>query len=103
MLRKIPLGLVLLTVGFILTVMGFVAYFMDRATLNLVGFFYGIPILLGGLALKAAELEPVPFSAETSDSVLALRETQATSIQKQVRQDVTRYRYASSGSAHSAL
>ncbi|MEL6764550.1 MAG: DUF2854 domain-containing protein, partial [Cyanobacteria bacterium J06607_6] len=60
MFRKIPLGGVLLVVGTVLTAIGFVAYFQERATLNLVGFFYGVPILLGGMALRAAELEPVP-------------------------------------------
>ncbi|MFM7580901.1 MAG: DUF2854 domain-containing protein, partial [Microcystaceae cyanobacterium] len=58
MFGKIPLALVGLTVGSLLTVMGFVAYALDKPTLNLAGFFYGIPLLLGGLALKAAELKP---------------------------------------------
>ena len=93
MLRKIPLGGLLLNVGLVLTAVGFVAYFRDEATLNLVGFFYGIPVLLGGLALIAAELKPVPFSTPTTETVLALREQQATDTQNQVRQDVTRYRY----------
>ncbi|NEP15660.1 MAG: DUF2854 domain-containing protein [Leptolyngbya sp. SIO4C1] len=93
MLRKIPLGSVLLTVGGVLTVIGFAAYFAEQATLNLVGFFYGIPILLGGLALRASELKPVPYSQPTSDTVLALREQQATQTQNQIRQDVTRFRY----------
>ncbi|MEO0541597.1 MAG: DUF2854 domain-containing protein [Cyanobacteria bacterium P01_A01_bin.105] len=93
MLRKIPLGGVLLVVGGVLTLVGFVAYFQERATLNLVGFFYGVPILLGGLALRAAELEPVPYSQAPSEAVLALREKEATQTQNQVRQDVMRYRY----------
>ncbi|HEY9847442.1 MAG TPA: DUF2854 domain-containing protein, partial [Candidatus Caenarcaniphilales bacterium] len=61
--------------------------------MNLVGFFYGIPILLGGLALKAAELKPVPVTQTASTEVLALRQEQATATQNQIRQDVTRYRY----------
>ncbi|MBE9066708.1 DUF2854 domain-containing protein [Leptolyngbya cf. ectocarpi LEGE 11479] len=93
MLRKIPLGGVLLSVGSILTLVGFVAYFRDMATLNLAGFFYGIPILLGGAALRAAELEPVPYSQEPGDTVVALRDKTATQTQNQVRKDVTRYRY----------
>lgn len=93
MLGRINLSLVLLVVGGGLTVIGFVAYFQANATLNLAGFFYGIPILLGGLALRAAELEPVPYSQPTSPAVVQLRETQATPTQNQVRQDVTRYRY----------
>jgi hypothetical protein len=92
MLRKIPLGTVLLVVGGILTLVGFVAYAQENATLNLIGFFYGVPILLGGLALRAAELEPVPYTHPLSETVIALRE-QATQTQEQVRKDVTRYRY----------
>ena len=61
MLRKIPLAAVGLTVGGILTVVGFYAYAVGMNTLNLAGFFYGIPLLLGGLALKASELKPVPL------------------------------------------
>jgi hypothetical protein len=92
MLRKIPLGTVLLVVGGILTLVGFIAYAQENATLNLIGFFYGVPILLGGLALRAAELEPVPYLHLPSETVIALRE-QATQTQEQVRKDVTRYRY----------
>ncbi|MGB3297117.1 MAG: DUF2854 domain-containing protein [Phormidesmis sp.] len=92
MLRKIPLGTVLLVVGGILTLLGFVAYAQENATLNLVGFFYGVPILLGGLALRAAELVPVPYTQPPSEAVIAAR-TQATQTQEQVRKDVTRYRY----------
>ena len=93
MLRKIPLGGVLLSIGSILTIVGFVAYFKDMATLNLAGFFYGIPLLLGGAALRAAELEPVPYSQDPSDTVIGLRDKTATQTQNQVRKDVTRYRY----------
>jgi hypothetical protein len=93
MLGKISLASVALVVGSSLTVMGFIAYATDNATLNLAGFFYGIPILLGGLALKAAELKPIPFTQATPDDVLALRAKQATATQSQLRQDVTRYRY----------
>jgi hypothetical protein len=93
MFGKIPLALVGLVVGSILTVIGFIAYATDNATLNLAGFFYGIPLLLGGLALKAAELKPIPFTQPTSEAILALREKQATPTQNQLRKDVTRYRY----------
>ncbi len=93
MLRKISLGTVGLIIGGILTIMGFVSYAVHNATLNLIGFFYGIPILLGGLALKANELKPVPFVPPTPESVLSLREQKATDTLNQVRQDITRYRY----------
>ncbi len=93
MFRQIPLSLVLINVGGLLTLIGFFAYAIDDPTFNLVGFFYGIPLLLGGLALKSAELEPVPFTQLTSASVLKLREQTATDTLKQIRKDVTRYRY----------
>lgn len=93
MLRQTSLGTLGLTLGGILTVVGFTAYFSNNPTLNLVGFFYGIPLLLGGLALKAAELTPVPVTEQTTPEVLALRQQQATPTQNQIRQDVTRYRY----------
>ncbi len=92
MLRKIPLAAVGLTVGGILTAVGFYAYAVGLNTLNLAGFFYGIPLLLGGLALKAAELKPVPYTVETSPEIKQLR-SQATPTQEQLRKDVTRYRY----------
>jgi Protein of unknown function (DUF2854) len=103
MLRQIPLGAVGLVVGGILSIMGFIAYATDNATLNLIGFFYGIPVLLGGLALTASELKPVPFTQGTSPEVLALREQQATETQNQIRKDVTRYRYGQEAHLDSAL
>lgn len=96
MLSKVSLGTLGLVVGGILTVVGFAAYFSESATLNLIGFFYGIPLLLGGLALKAAELEPIPYTQPTPPAILALREQQATATQNQIRKDVTRYRYGQS-------
>lgn len=93
MLGKASLGSILLVVGGILTVVGFVAYFQDNPTLNLAGFFYGIPVLLGGLALRASELKPVPYSVASSPAVIKLREEQATPTLNQVRKDVTRFRY----------
>jgi hypothetical protein len=103
MLRQISLGSVGLVVGAILSVIGVAAYVGDNATLNLVGFFYGIPLLLGGLALKSAELQPVPYSQPVSDQVIALREQQATAIQNQIRKDVTRYRYGQEAHLDSSL
>jgi len=103
MLRKISLAFVGLTVGSLLTVVGFIAYALDYATLNLAGFFYGIPLLLGGLALKAAELKPIPFSEPTSDTILKLREKLATPTQNQIRKDVTRYRYGQEAHLDDAL
>jgi hypothetical protein len=101
MLRQISLGSLGLWVGGILSIIGFIAYATDNATLNLVGFFYGIPLLLGGLALKAAELKPVPL--QTNEAIVTLREQQATPTQNQIRKDVTRYRYGQEAHLDSSL
>ncbi|BAW97511.1 hypothetical protein NIES970_24630 [[Synechococcus] sp. NIES-970] len=93
MFGKISLGSVGLVIGGILSVIGFAAYGFGNATLNLAGMFYGIPILLGGLALKAAEIKPTPYSEALSQEIEDLRATQATATQQQIRKDVTRYRY----------
>ncbi|MDJ0719153.1 MAG: DUF2854 domain-containing protein [Prochloraceae cyanobacterium] len=93
MLGKISLGNLGIVIGGSLTIVGFYAYATGNSTLNLAGFFYGIPLLLGGLALKTSELKPIPFSQPTSPEVLALREKQATVTQNKLRKDVTRYRY----------
>ncbi|MEA5577699.1 DUF2854 domain-containing protein, partial [Anabaena sp. UHCC 0451] len=103
MLGKISLGTLGLTLGSILTIGGFVAYAADNATLNLVGFFYGFPLLLGGLALKANELKPIPFSQPTTPSVLALRKQQATVTQNKIRTDITRFCYGQEGHLDRAL
>ncbi len=103
MLRQISLGTLGLTVGSILTIVGFVAYAANNATLNLVGFFYGFPLLLGGLALKANEMKPIPFSQTTTPSVLLLRKQQATVTQNKIRKDITRYCYGQEAHLDMAL
>ncbi len=103
MFRKISLAALGLSVGSVLTIIGIVAYVTGNATLNLAGLFYGVPILLGGLALKASELTPVPYIESTTPEIIALREEQATSTQNQLRQDVTRYRYGQEAHLDEAL
>ncbi len=93
MFRQIPLSLVLINFGGLLSLVGFFAYAIDDPTFNLIGFFYGVPLLLGGLALKSAELEPIPFTQVTSASLIKLRDLQATPTLNQIRKDVTRFRY----------
>lgn len=93
MLRQISLGTLGLSIGGVLVIVGFVAYATDNATLNLAGFFYGFPLLLGGLALKANELKPIKFTQPTTPEILALREKQATLTQNNIRKDITRYCY----------
>lgn len=103
MFRLIPLSLVLINVGGLLTLVGFFAYAIDDPTFNLIGFFYGIPLFLGGLALKSAELEPVPFTTLTPAAILKLRDKEATDTLHQIRKDVTRYRYGQEAHLDTAL
>lgn len=92
-LNKISLASVGLVIGGILFVVGFWAYAKGNSTLNLVGFFYGFPILLGGFAFKSSEVTPTPVLVAESAAVVNLRKSQATPTQNQLRKDVTRYRY----------
>lgn len=51
---------------------------------------YGFPISVLGFALGYAQLEPVPCL--TTRAAFDARATQSTDIQRQIREDVTRYR-----------
>ena len=51
-------GSLITIAGGVLTVIGALAYGAGNANLSLPTIFYGIPILLGGLALKSSELPP---------------------------------------------
>ena len=103
MLRQTSLATLGLGLGSILTSIGFIAYFANNPTLNLVGFFYGFPLLLGGLALKGSELQPVPFSQPTPANILELRNQQATQTQTKLRKDLTRYNYGQDAHLERAL
>lgn len=103
MLGKLSLGTLGITLGSILVIVGFAAYAADNATLNLVGFFYGFPLLLGGLALKANELKPVQYTQITTPEILVLRKQQATVTQNRIRTDITRYCYGQKGHLDRAL
>lgn len=59
------------------------------------GFVYAIPALVGGLALKYAELPPVPMA--TSPAAEAARGAKGTTIQQKIVSDATRFTY---GDAH---
>jgi hypothetical protein len=59
------------------------------------GFVYAIPALVGGLALKYAELPPVPLA--TSPAAESARAQKGTTIQNKILSDATRFTY---GDAH---
>ncbi len=74
-------------------VYGFGAFFqlLPGTSASSIMLIYGFPMSLLGFALNYAQLKPVPCLSTAE--ALALRDTQCTDIQKQLREDVTRYRY----------
>lgn len=89
--------------GTSLTVFGLVAYAMDHPILNLLGLFSGIPVLLGGLALKSSELPPVPWLHPPDGRSKTLRQTVATDVQRRLVRDVRRWRYGQKAHLESSL
>uniref|UniRef100_A0A2P2KS18 Uncharacterized protein MANES_02G066700 n=1 Tax=Rhizophora mucronata TaxID=61149 RepID=A0A2P2KS18_RHIMU len=92
-LAKVSFGIIGLGVGISLLSYGFGAYFniLPGSEWSALMLTYGFPLAIIGMALKYAELKPVPCL--TYSNAQTLRETCATPILKQVRNDVTRYRY----------
>ncbi|XP_057977687.1 uncharacterized protein LOC131164255 [Malania oleifera] len=92
-LAKVSFGVIGLGVGITLLFYGFGAYFtvLPGSEWSALMLTYGFPLAIIGMAFKYAELKPVPCL--TYSDAQKLRETYATPILKQVRNDVTRYRY----------
>lgn len=93
-IRGFSLGNMVIGAGVLITILSFAEYLSDSADgLNIsgLGFVYGIPIFLGGAALKYAEIEPVPvFSTAAGEAIF---EKKATETIRKIKQDVTRHRY----------
>nr|XP_043617770.1 thylakoid membrane protein slr0575 [Erigeron canadensis] len=92
-LAKVSFGVIGLGLGLSLLSYGFGAYFniLPGSEWSALMLTYGFPLTIIGMALKYAELKPVPCL--TYSDAQALREKCATPILKQVRDDVIRYRY----------
>lgn len=92
-LSKISFGVVGLGSGITLLGYGFGAYFniLPGSEWSALMLTYGFPVAVIGMALKYAELKPVPCLTY-SDAQL-MREKCATPVLKQVKIDVTRFRY----------
>ncbi len=88
--------------GAALTVIGTIAYLGDNANLSLPTIFYGIPILLGGLALKSSELPPAQRLTPPS-ALRALREQSASEPLRKLLADITRWRYGQKAHLESSL
>ncbi|KAJ9147374.1 hypothetical protein P3X46_029547 [Hevea brasiliensis] len=92
-LAKVSFGVIGMGVGISLLSYGFGAYFnvLPGSEWSALMLTYGFPLAIIGMALKYAELKPVPCL--TYSDAQMLRETSATPILKQVRSDVIRYQY----------
>ena len=88
--------------GALLTVIGSIAYLDDNANLSLPTIFYGIPILLGGLALKSSELPPAQ-RLTPPDQLRQLREEPSSEPLRKLLTDVTRWRYGQKAHLESSL
>lgn len=96
--RGVSLGNIVAVSGGVLLLYSVGSFVLNNGESTLgqtLGFVYAIPALLGGLALKYAELPPVPV--ETSPEAEAAREAKATKVQQKIFSDATRYTY---GDAH---
>lgn len=95
-------GSLVTVAGAVLTVIGSIAYVTDSPNISLAGVFYGVPILLGGLALKSSELPP----AERLTPAAQLRELRQLPESEPLRKllaDVTRWRYGQKAHLESSL
>ncbi|KAI3777277.1 hypothetical protein L1987_47076 [Smallanthus sonchifolius] len=92
-LAKVSFGVIGLGLGLSLLSYGFGAYFniLPGSEWSALMLTYGFPLSIIGMALKYAELKPVPCLTYSDAQIL--REKCATPILKQVRDDVIRYRY----------
>ncbi|PHT83217.1 hypothetical protein T459_11660 [Capsicum annuum] len=92
-LAKVSFGVIGLGLGISLLSYGFGAYFniLPGSEWSAIMLTYGFPLAIIGMALKYAELKPVPCI--TYADAQLLREKCATPVLKQVRSDVIRYRY----------
>jgi Protein of unknown function (DUF2854) len=93
MIGNISTALVLLLIGGLSSVGGITYYFMQPDTLNALGLFIGMPMLIVGLGLRSAEMAPVPMDPSTPYEVSLLRDQQATPTQVQILREITRFRY----------
>jgi hypothetical protein len=88
--------------GAALSVIGWVGYATGNPNLSLPTIFYGIPILLGGLALKSSELPP-PARLTPAPRYRTLRERPESEPLRKLLKDVMRWRYGQKAHLESSL
>ena len=91
MIKSFSPASVISVVGACLTVIGLISYFSNAANLSVPTFFYGVPILLIGLALKNSELAPVICKNSPTD-LETIKQKMPEELQKLI-EDVSRFRY----------
>lgn len=95
-------GSLVTVAGAALSVVGWIGYATGNPNLSLPTIFYGIPILLGGLALKSSELPPAT-RVVPAGQFKALREHPANEPLRKLLADVTRWRYGQKAHLESSL
>jgi hypothetical protein len=95
-------GSLVTVAGAVLTVIGSIAYATDSPNISLAGVFYGVPILLGGLALKSSELPPAE-RLTPADQLRDLRQRPESEPLRKLLADVTRWRYGQKAHLESSL
>ena len=87
-------------VGGVLSLIGITAYFTELVNLSVPTFFYGVPILLIGLALKTSEIKPVILiKKDMFNENKFNRPEEITNLVK----DVTKWRYGIQAHLESSL
>jgi len=100
-IRGFSLGTFTLFLGLTITFVSFYQYFSSQNSLTSLGFIYGLPIALGGFALKYAEINPVPVDSDEKGD--AIFEAKANDTLRKVKEDVTRHRYGDEAHLELAL
>lgn len=95
-------GTLVTLAGAVLSVIGWVGYASGNPNLSLPTIFYGIPILLGGLALKSSELPPAE-RLTPPQQFRELREQPASEPLRKLLGDVLRWRYGQKAHLESSL
>jgi hypothetical protein len=95
-------GSLVTVAGAALSVIGWIGYASGNPNLSLPTIFYGIPILLGGLALKSSELPP-PRRLTPAGALRALREQPESEPLRKLVADVLRWRYGQKAHLESSL
>jgi len=101
MMKKLSPASIISITGGVLAVIGLISYFSNAANLSVPTFFYGVPILLIGLALKNSELDPAQ-SRITTMQLNSLKEKGPEDLYNLIG-DVTRWRYGQRAHLESSL